>query len=583
MDRKNNFLVKFKSFINSLDDDYLIGISNKGTVNRSKKDLEKVQSITYEIQDENIEFIVDDIKCLVSNDVQKYKCSCPSRSICKHIIICYLYMINNKENIFNISEEDTNKNKYLNDCKENSLSKSNENNTDNKNEIKREFLKLKEYSVDKIIKEIGERKLIEIIRRIEFGIEYTISEKSIITVDFGEEQIIVKLVDEIENSVCTCKSKGLCIHKAEALILYKLYKNYLTLEELNSYNFNKSYIDEKIIKKAGNEIRSLIEEILISGICRLPETILDSINNMAVKCHNYNLPNFEKILRRIKEEISLYFNKNSSFQNERLLDILTSLYTKTIILESTKDLNKITEIIGEFKSSYYNMPTIELHGIGEEKWLSKSGYKGTTYYFFDNNRKTIFTFTKSMATYYDNEVKMNVNTLNNSVPWDLNCSLSELSKIHFKLISGKINSQNRISSSNESKGVIIDKSNLEKLNIENYIFDNWKTIIDEVFLKKKLDNENFNLVFIKGKQFGECTFDNITQTFILEIQDIDNNVLEIDIKFSIESKIMIKTLERLYKNNIVSIFFGRTYIKDGKIKFYPISYYKNNEVKNLNS
>ena len=46
---------------------------------------------------------------------------------------------------------------------------------------------------------------------------------------------------------------------------------------------------------------------------------------------------------------------------------------------------------------------------------------------------------------------------------------------------------------------------------------------------------------------------------------------------------MIKTLERLYKNNIVSIFFGRTYIKDGKIKFYPISYYKNNEVKNLNS
>ncbi len=107
--------------------------------------------------------------------------------------------------------------------------------------------------------------------------------------DFGEEQIIVKLVDEIENSVCTCKSKGLCIHKAEALILYKLYKNYLTLEELNSYNFNKSYIDEKIIKKAGNEIRSLIEEILISGICRLPETILDSINNMAVKCHNYKL------------------------------------------------------------------------------------------------------------------------------------------------------------------------------------------------------------------------------------------------------------------------------------------------------
>ena len=91
MDRKNNFLIKLKSFIDILDDDYLIGISNKGTVNRAKKDLEKVQSITYKFNDENIEFVIDDITCLVNDEVQKYKCSCPSRSICKHVI-CAIYI-----------------------------------------------------------------------------------------------------------------------------------------------------------------------------------------------------------------------------------------------------------------------------------------------------------------------------------------------------------------------------------------------------------------------------------------------------------------------------------------------------------
>lgn len=563
MDRENNFLVKLKDFINSLDEDYLIGISNKGTVNRAKKDLDKVQAITYEIKDENIEFIIDDITCLVSDEVQKYKCSCPSRSICKHVIMCYLYLMNVKED----------KNEGINNNEES--------NEGNKAEIKKEFLKLKEYPLESIRKEIGEKNLIQIIKRIQFGIQYEISESSIITVDFGEENIKVKLLDEIENCVCTCKSKDLCIHKAEALILYKIQKNYLTVEELNTYAADKNYVDMETIKKAGSEVRGLIEDILISGISRVPETILDSINNMAVKCHNYDLPNFEKNLRRIKEEISLYFSKNASFENVKLLNMLTELYTKTLTLEKTDDLNKMTEIIGEFKSSYYNIPVIELHGLGEEKWTSKSGYKGRTFYFFENNRNTVFTFTKSIATYYDNQFKRSDNDLSSSAPWNLNCNLNDLSKIHFKLLCGKTNSQNRLSSSSESKGIVINKSYINNLNIEKYMFQNWTEIIDKIFLNRKFKNENYNVIFIQGEQFGECTFDNITQTFILEVEDKNSNVIEIEIKFSTEAKTMIKTLERLYKKKSVPVFFGRTYIKEGKIKFYPISYYKDNEVENL--
>ncbi len=46
-----------------MDDDYIIGISNKGILNRSKKDLEKASSIEYSINDDNIEFKIDDIVC----------------------------------------------------------------------------------------------------------------------------------------------------------------------------------------------------------------------------------------------------------------------------------------------------------------------------------------------------------------------------------------------------------------------------------------------------------------------------------------------------------------------------------------
>ena len=564
MDRENTFLERLNSYINSLDEDYLIGISNKGIVKRANKDLEKLESIEYDIKDDYIEFKIDDITCSVNEEIKKYKCSCPSRTICKHIIMCYLYIMNNKEKIFGEIKEE---------CNEEQLE-------EDKIETK-EFIRLKEYNIENIKKNIGEKALVDIIRKINFGINYTITETAMVTVDFGEELIKVRLLDDIENSLCSCKSKELCIHKAEALILYKLYKNYISLEELNNYLISKEVLDYENIKKATVEIRNLIEEILISGISRVPETILDSINNMAIKCHNCDLPNFEKTLRGIREEIILYFNKNAAFKNEKLLNILTTLYIKTLTLENSNNFNIISEIIGEFKSSYYSIPVIELNGIGEENWTSNSGYKGTTYYFFENKRGEIFTFTKAIATYYDNMPRRNYIIDNNVAPWGLKCKLEELDKIHFKLKGGKVNLQNRISSSNESRGDLIGLSDIASLNLERYKFDNWEKVIDSVFLNKKKNNENYNLVFLEGNKFGESKFDNITQTFTLEIKDKDENVMEINIKFSLEKKHLIKTLERLYKRGKVPMFFGRVYIDEGKIKFYPISYFRDNEIESL--
>ena len=73
MDSKNNFLEKLKNLVSIMDDDYIIGISNKGILNRSKKDLEKASSIEYSINDDNIEFKIDDIVCNIGDEIKNYK------------------------------------------------------------------------------------------------------------------------------------------------------------------------------------------------------------------------------------------------------------------------------------------------------------------------------------------------------------------------------------------------------------------------------------------------------------------------------------------------------------------------------
>lgn len=294
MDSKNNFLEKLKNLVSIMDDDYIIGISNKGILNRSKKDLEKASSIEYSINDDNIEFKIDDIVCNIGDEIKNYKCSCPSRNICKHVVMSYLYLINHKNEIFG---EDSN-------------------NNGEEEEIKNDFSKLREYPLEEIKKEIGDKSFGDIIKRISFGVKYELTEGSIIKVDFGEEECVVKLLDDIENSVCSCKSKELCRHKAEALILYKLEKGDITLEDLKAYEKKIKFVDEETIKKASFEIRKSIEEIMITGLARCSQGTLDKINNMAVICHNYDLPNFEKNLRDIQRKFLFILTKMHPLQRK---------------------------------------------------------------------------------------------------------------------------------------------------------------------------------------------------------------------------------------------------------------------------
>ncbi|WP_406542126.1 SWIM zinc finger family protein [Clostridium ljungdahlii] len=194
MDSKDNFLKELGKFIYSMDADYLAGISNKGITKRADKDLSKVSNIEYEVKNNSIEFKFDDITCSINENIKGYKCSCPSRSICKHVIMCYLYLMKNKEKLFDIQG-----------C-------------GSQSEEEEKFLALKEISIDTIKKKTGDKNLNDIIKRIEFGVNFEIKEGSIIEVNFIDENTLVKFLGNIENSTCTCKSKELCVHKAEALI-----------------------------------------------------------------------------------------------------------------------------------------------------------------------------------------------------------------------------------------------------------------------------------------------------------------------------------------------------------------------------
>ena len=65
------------------DENYLIGLCNKGTVNRAKKDLAALDSPEVQETEDGVEVRVGDALCLIKAPLGESRCSCPSSGICR--------------------------------------------------------------------------------------------------------------------------------------------------------------------------------------------------------------------------------------------------------------------------------------------------------------------------------------------------------------------------------------------------------------------------------------------------------------------------------------------------------------------
>ncbi|WML33300.1 SWIM zinc finger family protein [Clostridium sp. OS1-26] len=405
MDSTDNFLKKIGEFLLAIDDEFLIGISNKGIFNRAKKDLEKSGEIKVVVEGTTLKCILEDgTECIINEDIKAYKCSCPSRTICKHVIMCYLYISREPKSMI-LCESLT----HSTEEKEFHLLNKKEEGT------KFNFGKLLNIDIESLSKLLGEKDFDEIVKRINFGVQVEIEETSLLTIRFKDEEYKVKLIPNtketispkeiLEEAICSCKSKDICRHKVEAVIHYEIFRGFIKKEDLAILN-KKSKVEKTLLIEGVLLVKKLMEEILFIGVSRLPENIIDKVESTAVLCHNYNIPNLEKMLRSVKSEIELYMNKNASFSIASLRKRIGYIYTTALAIENCKDENKLYKLCGEHKSAYYDIPPIILYGIGAEAWSSKSGYEGVTYYYFEETRGKLLTYTNSRPTYYDTKKKL---------------------------------------------------------------------------------------------------------------------------------------------------------------------------------
>ena len=74
------------------DEAYLVGLCNKGTVNRAKKDLAALADPQVKTEGEAVEVRMGEVTCLIQAPLGESRCSCPSSGICRHRITAILWL-----------------------------------------------------------------------------------------------------------------------------------------------------------------------------------------------------------------------------------------------------------------------------------------------------------------------------------------------------------------------------------------------------------------------------------------------------------------------------------------------------------
>lgn len=544
-----------KKNLRAADDEYLVSLSNKGILKRAYKDIESA-NIKVSYIDDSAYVDIDGVRCVILEPLAESTCTCPSRSICRHIITAILWL----------------KKEFLS---ENETDNSEENREQSAVKEKAEQLdrELREFPIEKLQKAMKKKYYNEYLDKVKLGIMPKVEEMSVITVEIPEDNATVKLITPLEYSACTCHSKELCKHKAAAILTWQLKHNVVSADKLLPAAEKQVSLDIGAIHDCADYALKFLEKLLSDGLVRTPDDASETAESVAVMCHNAQLADTEKSLREIGNRLNGYISHSPEFDSNRLFENIMDVIIVLKSIISENDEEKLRELMGEFKSKYTITDTLEIIPLTQRHFSSSAGYEGEIYYFVNkdpDSPNSYFTYSDIRPTFYETNNRRQMS----KAPWGLYGGVDIIMKYELRLTLPKL-SGIKLSSSNDTKAEEICKPNLNQEAIYERIYTDFLKLIKDTFLSEA-DDESERLVMLMPEKCISSVSDEITQTHNILVEDKFGQRMSIRARYRSENKeffeqfiragsIMLNDSDKRY------VIFGNAYIENLKCCVYPIA------------
>ncbi len=562
-------MVNWKKQLAEIDDEYLIGLTNKGIVKRAYKDKETTV-VKILKSEEEAALQVDGETVILCFPLGDSRCSCPSRSICKHIILGILYL---KEQTLHTDmdagkeESDQEGHSEENMGGNNTQHITSKENTESSDKQKKLWNEIRSFPEKDLFKVMGARRLASFLNKAGKEVRPEIEESSVFTVRLPGENMTVKLLSPLEYSSCSCHKKELCAHKAEAILWCKLKDGIFSLKNLEEYQKKDSLFDFGQVKNAAAQMKDYLEELMITGLSRVSPDVTDSLERFAIISHNAGLADFERGFRGLGTLYQSYLKRQASFLTADLMKKLTKLYSKVINLLETENIVNLVKEAGEFHADYLAVGDLDLTGITIEHFEDVSGYEGETVYFLETNTDQWYTYTVARPVFYDNRRKWG-RPQKAEAPWGLTCSLENLITLRIHLKDAKCDERRRLSSSKETRGEILGNCTPDPEEFPKWYYEDFGKLFSE-----QMTGQNKNLVFLQPAFCEKAVFSKTEQTLMMTLYDRKKREVILELPYSKEDARSIRYLEKIREEE-PPCFIGKVYLKEGRIRLIPVDTWK---------
>lgn len=524
------------------DEDYLIGLSNKGTVKRAKKDLEGLTPAAQE-EDQAVQVRLGEEVCTIRAPLGDSLCTCPAPGMCRHRIAAILWLKRQTDQDAPAEEKPA------------------------------DLSPLLEVPVDQLRRAIGAKAFHALVFRLGRDGLPPIQEGSILQVELPWENAAVKLLLPLEHSACTCRSRELCRHKAAALLAYQLMKKRHTLEELaGQATPGESRWDLEQAAAAAQAVRELTAELLDTGLSRLSPSAPDSAQRLSALCHTAALPRLENGLRSLGTLLERALDRSAAFRTEDLLLRLARLEHLARKLEQVQDGNQIPELAGTFREEYAACPALTLTLVGERAFHTDSGYAGVVYYFWELKQRQWYTYTFARPTFYDKRDRRRHSHI--PAPWGLDCQMDQLYGLRLTLERGKATRDRRLSSSEDCRAMAGDSLQPWEALPEEVCWTDFAKLFQALEPHLLEGAETDRTVLVRPSRWVPQKFDKTAQLFRMLLLDTKGRVLPLEVRFSAQSKALVELLEKIAQTpQENTAFLGLLRLEGEGLTFYPIEYY----------
>ncbi len=511
-------------FVSYATESFLTTLGNKGLYKRAQKDLEAVASdIRIESgKDGAVQVSWDDVSVCLQVNVRQSTCSCPSKTVCKHLLMALLATAAYATSGESADEEETPHAAEPDTPREESA------------EAWQELQKL---DMATLRKQAGKKLFDDTLHLIQTGWTAEITEGEMLEAVINTENITVYFPKQrsVEGAVCKCGSDGLCRHKLIAILSYLSRREQTASLDVTS---GVSILTDAATELIANA-RTFVLHLLRKGLVHAGENESDTAAQYAIHFETCGIGNLSRLFRSLSTDLDRMRMKHVGFSRQQTYANLCRLYnTLRLQIANRNDAAKLKMLIEPSRSEYYTVPLGHFTALGCYPWRTRSGYAGLTAFFFHTEKQTVCTYTSGMADFYEQTAQLaNMEHLTklyrSEISWVGGSSPATLSKSTFTLRNFKLNSQNRLSASSQTQcecsGTIITGDDLEQLaSLPAFKNDNEPRDAASLYFGKRTPP---GLLIVSACRIARIAYDRTRQDLRLTAEDAEGQTTEMSIPY----------------------------------------------------